>query len=663
MNELVHFYGAPMHRFLALLPLAAGLTLASAAPATAATFNVVTVADAADSNSGDGICSASSAGNQCTLRAAIGQAQFTPGADKIVLGAGTYQLLDGLGQLSVTSSVTIEGAGARTTTIRAAADSRVMAASGNLILRDVGITGGSPKSTSGIRGGGITVTAGDATLERVAIYNNTVTSASNAWGGGIAADGGSLEIIDSTISGNTAVGRLDASTGGNATGGGVAIASPTIIRRSTISGNVTRGFNAGSFSTGGGVAASDETTLEHVTIAGNVASTVADSSGFKQGGNLYVQGTGQRILAGVILAGGAANNGPDCYVASGTVTETARNLSSTADCLGAGSIRNAAVQLGALGNNGGPTDTIRPAAGSPAINAATNCGTRTADQRGAKLPAGAGCDLGAVEVGGDRKVTLQSSATAPAAGDVITLIATITNDGPDATTGETFTIELPDSAIALTATSTIGTCTVGATAVCTVGALASGMTATILATVKASGAAGTLLAKRAGSLPDPTAANDTAVVALTAGPTVPGGGGGGAGGGNGDQPGGGQQPPAVTPAPEVTGLKLPKKATLKKGAELQFTLSAPATVKIVTERLLPGRLKAGTCKAGLKKGKKCTAAKVLDTRTVALPAGAAKVRLPKGKLRAGKVRFTLTPTAAGGATGKPQTLIATVRKR
>lgn len=645
-----------MHRFLALLPLAAGLTLTSAAPATAATFNVVTIADAADSNSGDGICAASSAGNQCTLRAAIGQAQFTPGADKIVLAAGTYQLLDGLGQLAVTSSVTIEGAGARTTTIHAATDSRVMAASGNLVLRDVGITGGSPKSTTAIRGGGITVTAGDATLERVAIYGNTVTSASNAYGGGVAADGGSLEIIDSTVSGNAAIGRLDNSSGGNATGGGVAIGSPTIIRRSTVAGNVTRGFNAGSFSTGGGIAASDETTLEHVTIAGNVASTVADSSGFKQGGNLYVQGAGQRILGGVVLAGGAANNGPDCYIASGAVTESSRNLSSTADCLGGGSIRNANVQLGALGNNGGPTDTLRPAAASPAINAATNCGTRLADQRGAKLPAGPGCDLGAVELGADRKVTLQSPATAPAAGEVITLIATITNDGPDTATGETLTLSVPEGAAVLTASSTIGTCTTGAPAVCTLGNAASGATATILATVRASGTAGTLKVERAGAFPDPTATNDAATVALTAGPSAPGNGGSGSGAGSSEQPGGQPAPAAI--APTITGLKLAKKPTLKKGAELQFTLSAAAKVKVVTERLLPGRLKGTKCKAGLKKGKKCTATKVLDTREVSLSAGAAKVSVPKSKLRQGKVRFTVTP--AGGSS---QTLAATVRKR
>ena len=38
--------------------------------------------------------------------------------------------------------------------------------------------------------------------------------------------------------------------------------------------------------------------------------------------------------------------------------------------------------LGLLANNGGPTDTLKPAVASPAVNAAASCGTRSKDQRG-----------------------------------------------------------------------------------------------------------------------------------------------------------------------------------------------------------------------------------------------------------------------------------------
>ena len=51
-------------------------------------------------------------------------------------------------------------------------------------------------------------------------------------------------------------------------------------------------------------------------------------------------------------------------------------------------------QLGPLGDHGGPTPTVVPAAGSPALNAASNC--LTTDQRGRARQAIV-CTAGAVE--------------------------------------------------------------------------------------------------------------------------------------------------------------------------------------------------------------------------------------------------------------------------
>ncbi len=651
-----------MLRSTALASLLLGGCLLAAAPAGATTFTVVTTADSADASTEDGVCNGGGGvGGQCTLRAAIGQAQFTPGTDRIIVPAGTYQLLDGLGQLPVTSSVSIEGAGARTTTIKAADGSRVMLATGNLTLRDVGLTGGDLQSSGSVRGGGLNVAAGDVSLERVAVYGNTVSSATNAYGGGIGVEGGSLTVLDSTISGNTAVGRVGASSGGSAIGGGVSIGAPTVIRRSTVFGNTTRSYGAGQFSSGGGIQAGDETTLEHVTLVGNTAATVADSSGFRQGGNLYVVGSGQRIMSGSLLAGGTANNGANCFVASGALTVPAKNIS-TGDCTGATTAAAGTLQLGSLANNGGPTDTIRPVLGSAAINGAASCGTRTADQRGGPLPAGPACDLGAVEVGADRRITLQASKTAPAAGDDVTVIATITNDGPDDTAGETLTLDLPAGAAATTATSTLGTCTSGASVTCQVGTLADNAAATVIATVRATGAAGTIVAKRAGSVPDSAAANDTASVALTAAAAGPGTSGAGGTGGAAGQPGtpqGGES--AIAPA--ITGLKLVRKPTLKKGAALSFTLSQAASVKVVTERLLPGRLSNGKCKASSKRGKRCKATKQTDERTASLAAGPAQVKIPGGRLRTGKVRITLVATSAAGVASAASAVEPTVKRR
>ena len=47
--------------------------------------------DAVDANPGDGVCS--TAGDQCTLRAAIQETNALAGADSITLPAGTVQVL------------------------------------------------------------------------------------------------------------------------------------------------------------------------------------------------------------------------------------------------------------------------------------------------------------------------------------------------------------------------------------------------------------------------------------------------------------------------------------------------------------------------------------------------------------------------------------------
>src|SRR5690606_37835338 len=58
-------------------------------------------------------------------------------------------------------------------------------------------------------------------------------------------------------------------------------------------------------------------------------------------------------------------------------------------------------RLGALRDNGGPTLTLAPAAGSAVIDGGGACATAS-DQRGRLRPAGAACDIGAVEFGPQR---------------------------------------------------------------------------------------------------------------------------------------------------------------------------------------------------------------------------------------------------------------------
>src|SRR3954470_19895017 len=109
----------------AIVVLTLGLSLYSiSAFANAATFLVTKIAD-----TNDGSCD-----SDCSLREAIVAANGSPGADVITLPAGTYTLTIGgagedaaaTGDLDITDGVTVNGAGAATTTIDGGAIDRVL---------------------------------------------------------------------------------------------------------------------------------------------------------------------------------------------------------------------------------------------------------------------------------------------------------------------------------------------------------------------------------------------------------------------------------------------------------------------------------------------------------------------------------------------------------
>jgi len=78
-------------RALAATGLIAGLAVVvSPSPASAATFTVTTTDDTVDVAPGDGTCA--DAGGDCSLRAAIQEANAFAGPDTITLGAMTYVL-------------------------------------------------------------------------------------------------------------------------------------------------------------------------------------------------------------------------------------------------------------------------------------------------------------------------------------------------------------------------------------------------------------------------------------------------------------------------------------------------------------------------------------------------------------------------------------------
>jgi hypothetical protein len=402
-------------------------------------FNVSTVSDLNDDTAlGDGRCDTlPMAGDQCTLRAALAESAALSGNERIVVPAGTYKPNPGKSYFEIKSCVSIEGAGADKTLIDG--DKRFMT------LVYVSATSACASGTSfnnltiqNAYGGGVQTAEGtNVVLNRVVVRDNQRNSF--GFGAGIANDGTML-IKDSTIDRNI----------NGARAGGIANTGTLHILRSTISNNESTDNR------GGGIVNDDKLTIEHstivgnktkyngagllnnssasallrgVTITGNLSNSqnVVDQEGYGAG----IANTGQVIMTNSLVAHNSNNRdypaynqhvAPDC---AGTIMSLGFNLLGSLGNPGIcaltyiqpndpakfteklGSLQNPIdPKLGELADNGGPTKTLLPKTGSPAIDSGTttavNCGTT--DQRGRPRPFDGDsnnstrCDIGAVEV-------------------------------------------------------------------------------------------------------------------------------------------------------------------------------------------------------------------------------------------------------------------------
>jgi CSLREA domain-containing protein len=218
-------------------------------------------------------------------------------------------------------------------------------------------------------------------------------------GGAAAADQGqsSAALSDDTIAGN------GGGIGGNGGHGGV-------------SANVAISSEGGNGGSAGGVAIAvsvASATLSHDTVDANAvgAPGAGGPGGGPNTGNPDGPGAGGAPAAAGGLEGPltltasivSGDPGGDCAASSG-ITDGGHNLTS------AGSTCLVAVgdpKLGALADNGGPTQTQALGNGSAALGAIPAasglCGGH--DQRGVPRPAGAPCDIGAYQVAGPTAVT------------------------------------------------------------------------------------------------------------------------------------------------------------------------------------------------------------------------------------------------------------------
>ncbi len=159
-----------MRRLLLMLLFGVGLAVLPQAVASAADFTVNSNADQTDAVPGNGTCA--TAGGVCTLRAAVVEAEGLLGADTITVPAMTISLGS---QLSITKTVTISGAGARSTIITGTPGHVLVGVSGgDVTLRDLALQDGSATGGGGL---GVYQTGPAATqLIRVRVSGHSVNS-------------------------------------------------------------------------------------------------------------------------------------------------------------------------------------------------------------------------------------------------------------------------------------------------------------------------------------------------------------------------------------------------------------------------------------------------------------------------------------------------------
>lgn len=286
-------------------------------------------------------------------------------------------------------------------------------------------------NNSGSNGGAIGTQAEDVVVVNSTFSNNAATGTGGNPGNG--GDGGGLT-YDGANNALTLCGDVFTGNKANAAGGAVFRVAykdePVTIDRCTFDANevdMNSGNAAGLY-------------LENVTID-MTATTISNNKGH-YGGGIWIGQSAVAHLTNVTIANNFASGGGGVWFANG-VTGTFLNVTvagNTGDglfggdtgvalqnCVIANNVRgtldgttncakghasggpnlqfpaagtacapgvtNADPLLGALGDNGGPTKTMAPAMGSPAIGKGTNCPPY--DQRGTKRAAA--CTLGAVE--------------------------------------------------------------------------------------------------------------------------------------------------------------------------------------------------------------------------------------------------------------------------
>jgi hypothetical protein len=353
------------------------LTLACSAGA--ATINVNTTADLPGPGCPD-------VSGNCSLRQALTLANGNADPSNTVnlpASIAGYELPNGV--LTISKSVTLQGAGAAGTVIVGNGSNRVLIVTGgagiSTAINGVTVTGGFVNGSGGLVGGagirdestagslslagtvvsGNTATAtggnccnggagiwtdGDVTLVNSSVIGNSMTVTAGAFccdgGGGLYQDGGAITLTNSSISNNVAT--IFGGLGNEGGGGFYQDGGNIVLNHSTVSGNRATLSEAPQFDGGGGFYQDGgETSLSEASVSGNTfnqsgsAGTTHNGGGglFNDSGTLTL--TRSTVGANTANVVGTSNNGGgaifhdsgELAISDSTISANALNVTGT----------------------------------------------------------------------------------------------------------------------------------------------------------------------------------------------------------------------------------------------------------------------------------------------------------------------------------------------
>ena len=369
-------------------------------------FTINSLSDSPDNLPGDGICQ--DVGGLCTLRAAIQEANATPGKDFIGFNGGLTGTIELTGPLpAINSDIDLSGPGVpELLTIRrnTGGDYRILTInSGNVAISRLTVANGktadgasgTTTAGSGGSGGGILHSNGTLELIDVNIVGNRTgnggnTTESNSFAGDGGFGGGLASFATLTMRNckvlNNATGKGGDGASGRlgGFGGGLYLTGPVTLTNVTVDGNSTgdggtginAGLSGGNSGYGGGIYISNAATLTNLTVTNNTIGNVVRGNAGDGGGLYFFSGTAtitnsiisnnhtgnaSGFLAYSGFGGGISNNGNLTVTNSLISGNTTGNNGTSGQGGGGAGIRNTfllkLINSTVSGNTVGSTDS------------------------------------------------------------------------------------------------------------------------------------------------------------------------------------------------------------------------------------------------------------------------------------------------------------------